>query len=105
MNSTAEKAKKFTAVEIDFYFEERVISQKDYANIKKKVTTLAKNSEYPAIVSIFTSASNVKAIISFDITGAGFGIYADLFSRLNRLINSHKQPATYGWDNDSFGAN
>jgi hypothetical protein len=100
LNNTIEK--KFTSVEISFCFEND-ITQKDLESITKKVNTFSKNTDYETIVSIFHSRNEINAILMFDVSNGGsHKIYDELRSRLTRLIDSHKQAATYGWDSRSF---
>ena len=94
-------AKKYTTVKISFYYEQDV-TDKNYANIEKKVTTVINNADYVAVASFFVERNQIEAIISFDVTGYGNKIYDELRSPLTRLIDSHKQAATYEWDNKTI---
>ena len=96
------KTKKFTTVKISFYYDADV-TQKQIDNITKKVTTVINNADYTATASFFAERNQIEAIVTFDVTGGyANGIYDQLRSRLNRLIDSHKEAATYQWDNTTF---
>ena len=95
------KTKKYTTVKISFYYEEDV-TQKQIDNITKKVTTVINNAEYVAVASFFTERQEIEAIVSFDVTDGGYKIYDELRACLTRLINTHKQAATYQWDNTTI---
>lgn len=94
-------AKKYTTVKINFYYEEDV-TQKQIDNITKKVTTVINNAEYVAVASFFTDRQEIEAIVSFDVTDGGYKIYDELRTCLTRLIDTHKQAATYQWDNTTI---
>ena len=94
--------KMFTSVKISFYYEADV-TQKQIDNITKKVTTVINNADYTATASFFAERNQIEAIVTFDVTGGyANGIYDQLRSRLNRLIDSHKEAATYQWDNTTI---
>jgi hypothetical protein len=86
-----------TSVKVDFSFEESATSQ-DMARIEKKVATLIKNSSYEATASFFSTRNEITVVITFDITFAPHKFVDKTRSVLTRLIDSHKQPATYQWD-------
>ena len=88
------KADRQEATDIQFYFENDV-TEKDLRSIVKKVETFRKNCEYDTTVAFFMSRNEIKVLITF------IDVDRHLFDRtrssLGRLIDSHKQPATYGW--------
>lgn len=83
---------------IDFSFEQDV-TEKDLKKIAKKVATVCKNSEYDSVVSYFTSRNNIQVIITFIDTDNK--IFDKMRSPITRLIDSHKEPATFEWSLDS----
>lgn len=88
--------KSYTTVKVDFSFADEM-SDVAYKRIVKKVTTLRKNAEYDSAVAIFSDRFSLTAIITFhDIDHK---IYDKMRSPLTRLIDSHKEPATFQWDN------
>jgi len=99
-SSSEKRKKKMTtatdqeAVDICFSFENEC-TQKELRNIVKKVETFRKNCEYNTVVAFFYSRHEVTVVITFIDTDR------HLFDRtryaLGKLIDSHKQPATYGW--------
>ena len=94
-------SKKYTTVKINFYYTDDV-TQKQIDNITKKVTTVINNADYLAIASFFSERQEITAVISFDVTNGGHKIYDELRTRLTRLIDSHKEAATYEWDNTTI---
>ena len=95
MNTVTEEE----AVHIDFSYENPATA-KDIRNIVRKVSTFRKNCEYNTVVAFFYSRHTLTVVITFIDTDR------HLFDRnsyaLGKLIDSHKQPATYGW---SFSVN
>ena len=85
---------KQEAVQIDFYYENDV-TEKDLKNIVKKVQTFCKNADYVTTSAFFTSRYQIQVIITF--VDSDHKLYDNVRYALNRLIDSHKQPATYGW--------
>jgi hypothetical protein len=85
------------ATQIYFYFENDV-TEKDLRSIVKKVETFRKNCEYNTTVAFFMSRNEIQVVVTF------IDVDRHLFDRtrssLGRLIDSHKQPATYGWSLD-----
>ena len=86
-----------TSVRVDFSFEESTTSQ-DMARIEKKVATLIKNSDYEATASFFALKNEIMVVITCDITFFSGKFFDKTRTPLTRLIDSHKQPATYQWD-------
>ena len=86
------------AVSIEFSFEQGATPQ-DLKKIAKKVNTVRKNSHYQTVVAYFAHHNTIEVIITFiDIDNK---IFDKMRSPLYRLIDSHKEPATYGWSLDS----
>jgi len=85
---------KHEAVEIEFTYENDV-TEKDLKSIVRKVETVRKNAEYETIVSYFSTRHNIVVILTFlDVDGK---LFDRVRGSLTRLIDSHKQPAFYGW--------
>ena len=96
--------KSFATLELSFSYENDV-TQKELNNIGKKVTTFINNVEYNSNVGVFVNRHEIRTIITFDITDGGHRIYDEIRSRISRLIDSHKQPATAEWAMTTFGGN
>ena len=94
--TTATTVKKFTAVEIEFTFENDV-TKAAFDNIVRKVGTVTKNAQYESTTVFFANFHTVRAIVTFDVSYDSMKIYDSLRAPLQRLIDSHKQAATYGW--------
>lgn len=85
---------KTVAADIEFSYEDDV-TEKDLRSIVKKVETFRKNCEYSSTVSFFLSRNTIQVVITF--LDVDHKVYDKLRYPLNRLIDTHKQPATYGW--------
>ncbi len=85
---------KQESVQIEFTYENDV-TEKDLKNIARKVETFRKNCGYDNDVAFFATRHNIEVIITF--VEADRKIFDNVRYALNRLIDSHKQPATYGW--------
>ena len=89
---------KTVAASIEFSFEDQV-TDKDLKKIAKKVTTVCNNADYQTVVAYFVSHKSIEVIITFlDINHK---IFDKMRTPLYRLIDSHKQPATFGWSLDT----
>ena len=94
-------ATKTSAVKIEFSFENEC-TRKDFIAIEKKVETARNNLPFNSTVNLFSSRFSIEAVITYidsDCSGRDFDKMNSIFTR---LINSHKQPATYGWSTMSF---
>jgi hypothetical protein len=92
---------KTSAVKIEFSFENDV-TRKDFIAIEKKVETARKNLPFDSTVNLFSDRFSIEVVITYldsDCSNRDFG---KMNSICTRLINSHKQPATFGWNNISF---
>jgi hypothetical protein len=85
---------KQESVQIEFTYENDV-TEKDLKNIARKVQTFRKNCGYSTDVAFFATRHNIEVIVTFNETDRK--IFDNVRYSLNRLIDSHKQPATYGW--------
>lgn len=85
---------KQEAVEVEFTYDNDV-TEKDLKNIARKVQTFCKNCEYETVVAFFATRHTITVMISF-VNGDRKLVDVVRYP-LNRLIDSHKQPATYGW--------
>ena len=92
---TDQKMATTSAVKIEFSFEE-TITAKQLAAIEKKVATLRNHLEIDSTVTFFTSYGSIEVILTFDANYSRRDAM-QLHTLLNRLINSHKQSAMYGW--------
>lgn len=88
------------ACEIDFSFDKDV-TLKDIQRIQKKVTTVISKMDYVIVASIFTNRHNIRITLTFEVE-KGDNVYKELSAPLTRLINTHKQPASFGWALNSF---
>ena len=88
------------SVSINFYFENR-ITRNDFKRIVRKVNTVCKNAEYETMVSYFTSNKEIQVIVTF--LDANHRIFDSMRTPLTRLIDSHKEAATYGWSLNVLG--
>lgn len=94
--TTATQTRKYEAVEIEFHFVEDV-TKKAFDNIVRKVATVTKNAPYQSATVFFADRLSVRAIVTFDTTYADRKFYDEMRRPLTRLIDSHKEAATYGW--------
>lgn len=85
---------KHEAVQIEFTYENDV-TEKDLKSIVRKVETFRKNCQYDTTVAYFATRHNIEVVVTF-VTDS-YKLVDVVRSSLNRLIDSHKQPATYGW--------
>ena len=85
------------SVKIEFSFEDSVTNN-DAKNIIKKMETLRKNAPYETAMAVFADAHSIEIVLTF--VDSDRHVYDKMRSPLNRLIDSHKQPATYGWGVD-----
>ena len=82
------------AVSIEFDFEQNV-TEKDLKSIVRKVETVRKNAEYQTLVSYFATPHTIVVILIF--INADGKVFNRMRTPLTRLIDSHKQIASYGW--------
>lgn len=86
---------------VDFYFENMNDSYtgESYRLISKKLTRLINNWEGAASIHwLETRDSHVSALLMFEYSnGDDKGVRKLLDKNLQRVIDSHKQSATYGW--------
>lgn len=85
-----------TTAKVSFDFPDS-FTETQYKNIERKVNTLCKNAEWDATYAIYASAFSIDVIITFDISERERFFYDAMRSPMQRLIDSHKMPATYGW--------
>lgn len=90
--------KKYQSVKIQFFFAESY-GNKELENLKKKVTTWACNAPFESTISVFPTHNEVEFVVTFDTTDGNprqdLGAWCN--SKLQTLIDSHKQPATCHW--------
>lgn len=82
-------------VKVQFTFPQS-FTETDYKAIERKVNTVRKNAGWESTYSIYASTFQIEVMISFDV------VYENKFfdamrAPLQRLIDSHKEAATYGW--------
>ena len=92
---------KTAAVKIEFSFENDVTS-KDFIAIEKKVETVRKNLPVDSTVNLFSDRFSIEVVITYVDSDCSRNDFNKMQSIFTRLINSHKQPATYGWNNVSL---
>lgn len=93
-----------SAIKIEFFYTEDV-TRKNVASIEKKVATLRNNLDIDTTVNIFNERNEIEVILTFDANYSRRES-AQLQTLLNRLINTHKEPATYCWNTESqIGSN
>ena len=92
---------KTSAIKVTFSFEEDV-TRKEFIAIEKKIETVRNNLPVETTVNLFAERFSIEAVITYfdaDCSNRDSGKINSIFTR---LINSHKQPATYAWSNMSF---
>jgi len=92
---------KTSAVKIEFSFENDV-TRKDLIAIEKKVQTVRNNLPVDSTVNFFSDRFLIEVVITYIDSDCSNREFSKMNSIFTRLINSHKQPATYGWNNMSF---
>jgi hypothetical protein len=91
---------KNETVSINFHFENGA-TRNDLKRIVRKVNTVCNNSKYQTIVSYFSNYKEIEVVITF--IDASYRIGTEMNSALTRLIDSHKDSATYGWSLNVVG--
>lgn len=91
------KMEKNQSASIHFYFEDGVDVNK-LKRIARKINTVCKNADYETTVAYFASNKEIQVIITF--LDASHHIFDEMRTPLTRLIDSHKEVATYGWSLD-----
>jgi hypothetical protein len=91
-----EKPKKYESLRIQFFFSDGY-EDKDLRRITSKVFTFTKNSDYQYVTSLFIERNEIQFVVTFDVTEDGHRIFDELDKPLQRLIDSHKEPATSQW--------
>jgi hypothetical protein len=90
--------RKIEAADVDFYFEDAV-TQKDFDSVVRKVQNHINRNEYALSALFFTTNHNITAVIQYDVSQIRDKAWHKFIAApLNRLIDSHKQAATYGWN-------
>ena len=90
---------KLVGVELSFTFPEGVTGD-DLAKIKRKVQRTIEGLEFSANAMFFISHKEVRAVIGIEVEGFNpYKDYDELRKPLQRLIDSHKEAATYGFSN------
>lgn len=79
---------------ISFSFENGA-TRNDFKRIIRKINTVCKNAEYQTIVSFFSNYNEIQVVITF--IDANYRIFDSMRTPLTRLIDSHKEAATYTW--------
>jgi hypothetical protein len=88
-----------SAIKVEFSFDNDV-TRKEMISIEKKVATLRNNLDIDTNVVIFNDRNSIEVILTFD-SNYSRRESSQLQTLLNRLINSHKESATYGWNTAS----
>jgi len=90
---------KLVGVECSFHFSNAVTGD-DLARIERQVQRTIEGLEYSANSMFFISHKEVRAVIGIEIDGFNpYKSYDELRKPLQRLIDSHKEEATYGFSN------
>ena len=76
-------------------------TRNDLKRIVRKVNTVCKNAEYETIVSYFSNYKEIQVVITFE--NVNHRIFDSMRTPLMRLIDSHKEAATYGWSMNVVG--
>lgn len=87
---------KNTTVAVTFHYEDNF----DYSTSEKftkKIQQFVDNTDVPVIASVFIARSTCEAIFVFDEIYMDKDDWKKTERRLTTLINSHKQPATWGF--------
>jgi len=92
---------KTEAVMIEFSFETD-LTRKNIIAIEKKVETARKNLDFDTTVNLFISRFSITVILTYVDSECNIRSFDKMNSILTRLINSHKQPATFGWNTMGF---
>jgi len=97
-----DETKKYEAMKIDFHFESPVTLQ-DINKLTKKVGTFCMNTGYENVTSSFITNDQVTFVINFEISNV-MSCITELAPKAERLINSHKQAATYEWSRETISS-
>lgn len=87
---------KITNVNVTFYFGEEF----DYKTVEKfgqRIQKFVNATHVPVSANIFTGRNEMTAIINVDEEYMDKSDWARIERRLDTLINSHKEPATWGY--------
>ncbi len=97
--------KKFESVKIQFSFAERW-GNKELENLKKKVATWANKAPFESTTSVFPTYHEIEFVVTFDVTERypRQDLVAWCNSWLQKLIDSHKEPATVHWGTSSWSS-
>lgn len=82
-----------------FDFDAEDVTIKNYNNVMRKATTVAKNSGYETIISSIISRRQIQVVFTFQ--NVGYKFVDEMRAPLTRFIDSHKQTATFRWANES----
>jgi len=88
-----------SAIKVDFFYTEDVTA-KNIASIEKKAETVRKNLDFDTTVNIFNQRNEIVVIFTFH-ANTSRREDAQIRTVFNRFINTHKEPATYGWNTAS----
>jgi hypothetical protein len=91
---------KTEAVKIEFSFENDV-TIKDLQSIEKKAATVQSNLPVDSTMNIFHNRFSIEVVITWNGADASRREFGQMNTIFTRFINSHKQPATYGWNTAS----
>ena len=90
-------ATKLVGVELSFHFPQGITGD-DLVKIKSKVQRTMSHSEYSVNAMFFIDNNNIRAVIAYDIDDFNpYKTYDQLKKPLQRLIDSHKEAATFGF--------
>jgi len=90
-----------TTVKVSFFFEEGWTAN-EYEKYEKKINRFISNTDAPTTASIFADRTTIEAIIQIDNNYIDKQYEKQIYRRLQNMIDSHKQPATYGWSMADF---
>ena len=95
--------RKLIAAEVTFYFETSEVKAKDYEKFNAKIQRFVNNNEFALSAILLVQSDQLTAIIEFDVTNCNAkNVYDYLAPKLTRLIDAHKEPATYGWAHNTI---
>jgi hypothetical protein len=88
---------QLVGVELSFTFENGVTND-SLATIKRKVQRTIESIDYSANSMFFVTHNEIRAIIAIDVEEFNaYKSYDELRKPLQRLIDTHKEAATYGF--------
>lgn len=86
-------------VELEFHFPDGVY-QKELETIKDKIHRHCSKSNYSSNAMFFFEHNFIRVVIGYEVDDFNpRSTYNELSKPLTRLINSHKEAATYRWSN------